>query len=48
MYNNFYTISNSLKFGDIIKINSIKCIFRSRNNVLPTNLKLLYKAKSYN
>ena len=29
-------------------MNSIKFIFRARNNVLPKNLELLYKAKSYN
>ena len=48
MYTNFYTISNSLKFDDIIKMNSIKFMFRARNNILPKNLQLLYKAKSYN
>ena len=48
MYINFYTISNSLKFDDIVKMNSIKCMFRARNNMLPNNLQLLYKAKSYN
>ena len=29
-------------------MNSIKLMFRARNNVLPKNLKLIYKAKSYN
>ena len=48
MYKNFYTISNSLKFVDIVKMNSIQFMFRARNNVLPKNFKLLYKAKSYN
>ena len=48
MYTNFYTISNSLKFDDIVKMNSIKFMFRARNNILPKNLQLLYKAKSYN
>ena len=33
----------SLKFYDIIKMNSIKFMFRARNNVLPNNLQLLYK-----
>ena len=48
MYTNFYTISNSLKFDDIVKMNSIQFMFRARNNILPKNLQLLYKAKSYN
>ena len=48
MYKTFYTICNSLKFDDIIKMNSITFIFRARNNILPNNLQLLYKAKSYN
>ena len=48
MYTNFYTIYNSLKFDDIVKMNSIKCMFRARNNILPKNLQLLYIAKSYN
>ena len=48
MYTKFYTIYNYLKFDDIVKMNSIKFMFRSRNNVLPKNLQLLYKAKSYN
>ena len=29
-------------------MNSITFIFRDRNNVLPKNLQLLYKAKSHN
>ena len=33
MYTNFYTISNSLKFDDIVKMNSIKFMFRARNNI---------------
>ena len=48
MYTNFYTISNSLKFDDIVKMNSIQFMFRARNNILPKNIQLLYKAKSYN
>ena len=48
MYKNVYTIYNSLKFDDIIKMKSIKFMFRARNNILPKNLQLLYKAKSYN
>ena len=48
MYTNSYTISNSLKFDDIVKINSIIFMFWAMNNVLPNNLRLLYKAKSYN
>ena len=48
MYKNFYTISKSLKFDDIVKMNSITFMFRARNNLLPNNLQLLYKAKSYN
>ena len=48
MYTNFYTIYNSLKFDDIVKMNSIQFMFRARNNILPKNLQLLYKAKSYN
>ena len=48
MYTNFYTISNSLKFDDIVKMNSIKFMFLARNNILPKNLQLLYKVKSYN
>ena len=49
MYKHFYTISNSLKFDDIVKMNSIQFMFRAMNNILPKkNLQLLYKAKSYN
>ena len=48
MYTNCYTIYNSLKFDDIVKMNSIKFMFRARNNVLPKNLQLLYKAKFNN
>ena len=29
-------------------MNSITFMFRARNNILPKNLQLLYKAKSYN
>ena len=29
-------------------MNSIQFMFRARNNVLPKNLQLLYKSKSYN
>ena len=29
-------------------MNSIKFMFRARNNILPKNLRLLYKAKYYN
>ena len=47
MYTQFHTITNSLKFDDIVKMNSIKCMFRVRNNFLPKNLQLLYKAISY-
>ena len=45
---NFYTISNSLTFDDIVKMNSIKFMFRARNNVLLKNVQLLYKSNSYN
>ena len=48
MYKNFYTISNSLKFDDIVKMNSIQFMFRDKDNLLSNNLQLLYKAKSYN
>ena len=48
MYTTFYTIYNSLKFDDIVKMNSIQFMFRARNNILLKNLQLLYKAKSYN
>ena len=48
MYTNFYTISNSLKFDDIVKMNSINFMFRARNNLLSKNLQLLDKAKSLN
>ena len=48
MYKNVYIISNSRKFDDIVKMNSISFMFRTRNNVLPKNLQLLYKYKSYN
>ena len=37
MYTNFYTIYNSLKFDDIVKMNSITFMFRAMNNVLPKN-----------
>ena len=37
-YTHFYTISDSLKFDDIVNMNSIKFMFRARNNVLPKNL----------
>ena len=47
MYTNFYIISNSLTFDDIIKMNRITYMFRDMNNVLTNNLQLLYKAKSY-
>ena len=40
MYNNCYTISNSLTFVDIVKMNSITVMFRTRNNILPNNLPL--------
>ena len=43
MYTNFYTISNSLKFDDIVKMNSIKFMFRARNNILPKNLQYYIK-----
>ena len=39
MYKNVYTIYNSIKFNEIVKLNK-KFIFRSRNNVLPKNLQL--------
>ena len=45
MYTNFYTIYNSLKCEDIVKMNNITFMFRARNNILPKNLQLLYKAK---
>ena len=48
MYTNFYTISNYLTFNDIVEMNIIKFMFRVRNNLLPKNLQLLCKAKSYN
>ena len=48
IYTHVYTISNSLKFDYIVKINSITFIFLARNNLLPNNLQLSYKAKSYN
>ena len=48
VYSTFYNISNFLKIDDIVKMNSIKEMFRARNNFLPKNLQLLYKAKSYN
>ena len=48
MYNNFYTISNFLILEDIVKMNSIQFMFPTRNIILPKNLQLLYKAKSYN
>ena len=48
MYTHLYNIYNSLKVYDIVnKINDITCMFRSRNNVLPKNSQLLYKAKYY-
>ena len=43
-----YTISTSFKIDDIINMYNIKLMLRARNNVLPNNLQLLYKAKSYN
>ena len=46
IYSNFYTIYNSLKFDDIVKMNSIEFMFRAKNNILPNHL--LYTAKSYN
>ena len=44
MYRHLYSISNSLKFDDIVKMNSITFMIRARNNLLPKNLQLLYKA----
>ena len=43
LYTNFYTISNSLKFDDIVKINSITFMFRARNNILPKNFNYYIK-----
>ena len=35
-------IHKSLQFHDIVKMNTIKFMFRARNNVLPINLQKLY------
>ena len=47
-YSTFYIIQKSLHFYDIVKMNTIKFMFRTRNNVLPINLQNLYSNKLYN
>ena len=48
MYNTFYFKYNNLKFDDIVKLNTVKFMFRARNYSLPLNLKNLFKINSYN
>ena len=48
MYNTFYFKYNNLKFDDIVKLNTVKFIFRARHYSLPLNLLNLFKIKSYN
>ena len=47
-YSTFYIIHKSLQFHDIVKMNTIKFIFRARNNLLPINLQKLYSIKLHN
>ena len=47
-YSTFYIIHKSLQFHDIVKMNTIKFMFRARNNVLPINLQKLYSIKLHN
>ena len=44
MYTNFHTIYSSLKFDDIVKMNSMCRNNVDRNNLLLKNFQLLYKA----
>ena len=48
MYNTFYFKYNNLKFDDIVKLNTVKFMFRASNYSLPLNLKNLFKIKYYN
>ena len=47
-YSTFYIIHKSLQFHDIVKMNTIKFMFRARNNLLPINLQTLYSIKLHN
>ena len=47
-YSTFYIIHKSLQFHDIVKMNTIKFMFRARNNLLPINLQKLYSIKLHN
>ena len=47
MYNTFYFKYNNLKFYDIVKLNTVKFMFRARNYSIPLNLQNLFKIKYY-
>ena len=47
-YSTFYIIHKSLQFHDIVKMNTIKFMFRARINLLPINLQKLYSIKLHN
>ena len=47
-YSTFYIIHKSLLFHDIVKMNSIKFMFKARNNLLNINLQKLYSIKLHN
>ena len=42
MYSTFYFKYNNLKFDDIVKLNTVKFMFRARNYSLPLNLQNLF------
>ena len=47
MYRKLYTLHNSLKFTDSVKLNTAKFMFRAINHSLPPNLQNLFKVKAY-
>ena len=44
-YSTFYNNHKSLKYYDIVKMDTMKYMFRARNNLLPFNLQTLYSIK---
>ena len=47
MYRKLYTLHNSSKFTDSVKLNTAKFMFRARHHSLPPNLQNLFKVKAY-